>query len=392
LQKEPSRYWWKSDARRSLETYHEWAKRAWREEAANCSGEVGGPEYQSGFEDGFVDYVFAGGTGEPPPVPPRRFWNMDLRTPRGSALAEQWFAGYRHGAQVAREGGYRELSAVRSSLAGPPGPPPYGDQGYGPPSSEDAGPFVDDNSEQLPTPAGPSLLAPKANTNATAPEAEPIPLPKESGAPSTRSSEPSSQSTKPSSKPPLEVPLTPDQFSEPPPQPVTPPDAIDPDGNSSESSSSAAPQIKKGLFPNNPGRGGAAPTKRPVGAPSAPTAGQSTSLKNRTTSSAASSHRTGAAHPDSKWLPTAHTTTTDPWQPRGTNAAALKDAPLASSRRSDEKPTRPMAGNPTAAKQPLDLVPTDNDDDSLPTLRQLPNTRQPAAPRPTAPTASMFEM
>src|SRR5262245_40493593 len=32
--------------------------------------------YADGFRQGFVDYLNAGGTGEPPPVPPRKYWGV----------------------------------------------------------------------------------------------------------------------------------------------------------------------------------------------------------------------------------------------------------------------------------------------------------------------------
>jgi hypothetical protein len=78
------------------------------------------PEFEKGFKDGFADYVYAGGTGEPPPVPPRCFWNIDYRTPKGHQAVEDWFAGFRRGATAAREGGYREVGTTHSSLGSDP--------------------------------------------------------------------------------------------------------------------------------------------------------------------------------------------------------------------------------------------------------------------------------
>jgi len=116
--KEPAAYSWKHDRRRSVEAYRQWADLAWHEEANACPQLLGNPDYAIGFRDGFVDFVYAGGSGEPPPVPPREYWNVILRTPDGKQRANQWFDGYRHGAQVARDGGYRELGTVDSSLFG----------------------------------------------------------------------------------------------------------------------------------------------------------------------------------------------------------------------------------------------------------------------------------
>jgi hypothetical protein len=116
---EPSSFWWKTDRERSRDTYRIWANQAWEQEGQGCAGAAAGKDYEAGFKDGFVDYVFAGGTGEPPPVPPRTFWNMDLRLPEGRERANQWFAGYRQGARVARDSGYRNLAEIQTSLSGP---------------------------------------------------------------------------------------------------------------------------------------------------------------------------------------------------------------------------------------------------------------------------------
>ena len=31
-------------------------------------------DYERGFENGFIDYLMYGGSGNPPPLPPRRYW------------------------------------------------------------------------------------------------------------------------------------------------------------------------------------------------------------------------------------------------------------------------------------------------------------------------------
>src|SRR5262245_41521457 len=40
------------------------------------------PDYACGFKDGFAD-LYAGGTGEPPPLPPRRYWKSRYETSQG---------------------------------------------------------------------------------------------------------------------------------------------------------------------------------------------------------------------------------------------------------------------------------------------------------------------
>src|SRR3954469_9221088 len=115
---EPRLYNTYGDSSRSLALYTQWADQAWLEEGLPCLSGAAQPDYEDGFHDGFIDYVYAGGTGEPPPVPPRMYWNVLLRSETGKERVHQWFDGFRHGARVAREGGYREMSVVPSSVVG----------------------------------------------------------------------------------------------------------------------------------------------------------------------------------------------------------------------------------------------------------------------------------
>lgn len=115
LVSEPSEFNWQRDAQRSRQLYLRWADEAWRT-SGSAEASCDNPSYRAGYREGFADYVFGGGNGEPPAVPPRQFWNVDLRNELGQREADLWFAGYRHGAATARERGYRELVVVRSSL------------------------------------------------------------------------------------------------------------------------------------------------------------------------------------------------------------------------------------------------------------------------------------
>lgn len=67
-------------------------------------------DYRKGFREGFVDYLRFGGNGEPPPVPPRQYWSQD--SPGGRQAAQDWFAGFRHGAAMAHSSGNRELIVI----------------------------------------------------------------------------------------------------------------------------------------------------------------------------------------------------------------------------------------------------------------------------------------
>jgi hypothetical protein len=112
---EPALYCPASDETYSLDLYSHWADEAWSREVGGCGDSIALPDYSLGFHAGFVDYCYAGGTGEPPPVPPRIYWNVSWRLSDGKASVRAWFEGYRHGARVARDGGYRESAVVQSS-------------------------------------------------------------------------------------------------------------------------------------------------------------------------------------------------------------------------------------------------------------------------------------
>jgi hypothetical protein len=112
---EPRLFNWKADHVKSLKLYEEWAEAAWIETGLGAGG-CADPNFAWGFRSGFVEYVYAGGNGEPPAAPPRELWKAGWRTAEGKAAADAWFAGFRQGAAVAREGGYREQAVLRTDI------------------------------------------------------------------------------------------------------------------------------------------------------------------------------------------------------------------------------------------------------------------------------------
>ncbi len=124
---EPKLFNWKVDQVASRELYAKWAERAWQESGI-ASAPCHSPNYSWGFREGFVEYVYAGGNGEPPAAPPRALWKAGWRTRSGKQAADAWFAGYRHGAMVAHEGGFRDQAVLRTSFDSSPFPPAYADE------------------------------------------------------------------------------------------------------------------------------------------------------------------------------------------------------------------------------------------------------------------------
>ena len=99
------------------------ATTAWQEIADGQPGPMCSDDYECGFKDGFADYLDAGGSCEPPTLPPRRYWRSCYRTPEGHRAIQDWFAGFRYGAACARDSGLRHFAVIPSSalIAPPPG-------------------------------------------------------------------------------------------------------------------------------------------------------------------------------------------------------------------------------------------------------------------------------
>jgi hypothetical protein len=75
-------------------------------------------DYAAGFKDGYADYLDNGGNGEPPGTAPFRYQLRPYQTPDGLRAIDDWFAGFRHGAALARVSGYRETVII--PLSSPP--------------------------------------------------------------------------------------------------------------------------------------------------------------------------------------------------------------------------------------------------------------------------------
>jgi hypothetical protein len=96
------------------------AREAWRD-ICKADGKCYSAAYVEGFEDGFVDFIDADGTGDPPGAAPAHLRRKLLHSETGQIEIENWFAGFRHGVQVARASGLREKYVMPIPL--PPKPP-----------------------------------------------------------------------------------------------------------------------------------------------------------------------------------------------------------------------------------------------------------------------------
>lgn len=82
---------------------------AWRRvEEETGSDRTYSADYICGFKQGFADYLDSGGAAEAPPLPPPRYWTVHYQTPEGRQAVADWTTGFRHGALLARDSGFRE--------------------------------------------------------------------------------------------------------------------------------------------------------------------------------------------------------------------------------------------------------------------------------------------
>jgi hypothetical protein len=104
---------------------HRLAEQAWQGWSGARRDKAHSPDFARGFKTAFADYLRNGGTGHPPPLPPRHYWGLKYQNPAGHQAIEQWFAGFRTGAAAAHASGWRDLVVVptKSALV-PPQPPP----------------------------------------------------------------------------------------------------------------------------------------------------------------------------------------------------------------------------------------------------------------------------
>jgi hypothetical protein len=94
-----------------IKLVHKYAEKSWTQ-LCKANPQHFSDAYHNGFVEGFVDYVQAGGSGEPPYLPPFRYRLSPYRTPEGLSLVDDWYAGFRHGSAIAKESGLRELNLV----------------------------------------------------------------------------------------------------------------------------------------------------------------------------------------------------------------------------------------------------------------------------------------
>lgn len=97
-----------------------WAECAWCQVQPHSDGGFFSEDYARGFKDGYAEYLYRGGDGEPPVMAPVRYRHVRYQTPQGYQAVQDWFHGYRHGAMVARDSGARQWVTGPTSLGSEP--------------------------------------------------------------------------------------------------------------------------------------------------------------------------------------------------------------------------------------------------------------------------------
>ena len=103
------------ETHREMARNRSWADAAWQKERCTQGFVERSDDYAQGFKEGYAEYLFRGGDGEPPLVAPLRYRHIRYQNANGYLAIENWFAGYRHGAAIARDTG------ARSWVTGPSG-------------------------------------------------------------------------------------------------------------------------------------------------------------------------------------------------------------------------------------------------------------------------------
>lgn len=109
---EPAAYSDCKDDHRARSRYQRVSEQAWLQVQAANAETAFSRHFELGFKEGYSEYLYAGGSSVPPPVPPRRYWNDGWQTPEGHQAIGDWYAGYREGVAAAMAEGCRHYAVV----------------------------------------------------------------------------------------------------------------------------------------------------------------------------------------------------------------------------------------------------------------------------------------
>lgn len=86
------------------------ANKSLKDLACNCK-EKPSKTFRDGYRQAYID-IALGESGEVPPVPPEEYWAAHYRTPAGYQEIQEWFTGYKLGAEHALADGRNEYNKI----------------------------------------------------------------------------------------------------------------------------------------------------------------------------------------------------------------------------------------------------------------------------------------
>lgn len=100
------------------------AREVFRQLATEYATKCFTDEFRYGFIEGYADHLDNGGTPLPPAVPPTKYRFKPYLSPVGHAQIQDYFIGFKYGAEVAAASGRREYFTLPILVGGPPVLPP----------------------------------------------------------------------------------------------------------------------------------------------------------------------------------------------------------------------------------------------------------------------------
>jgi hypothetical protein len=85
----------------------DFAQEAWLEHLSHLKTDCPPKAFETGYIDGFADYLFKGGNGAPPTIPPNFLRRYQYLSPDGHSEIEDYYSGFAAGAADAKASGQR---------------------------------------------------------------------------------------------------------------------------------------------------------------------------------------------------------------------------------------------------------------------------------------------
>ena len=158
------------------------AKQSLKTLACNCK-EKPSKAFRDGYQQAYID-IALGDSGEVPPVPPEEYWAAHYRTPTGYLQSQEWFTGYKLGAEHALADGRYEYNEIATPYSLADWNQPQSGYWEGDSNSQPLAPEVDTKQNDSPPtsmdrsqhrPLAPNTILPPAPAHQSDQHTQPIP-------------------------------------------------------------------------------------------------------------------------------------------------------------------------------------------------------------------------